>query len=98
MTDWNSDPELRKMREEFIGSFSERRASLSQWLKGKRDRQELLFIAHRLAGAAESYDFPLLSRLAGELEDWLSSAKSDDQIIQRVHELDQALQRESQSS
>jgi HPt (histidine-containing phosphotransfer) domain-containing protein len=72
--DWDTDPELKAMREDFIGSFRERRAQLEAALK-KSDFKEVVFIAHKLAGAAESYGFAILTEAGSALEDWFEHAQ-----------------------
>jgi HPt (histidine-containing phosphotransfer) domain-containing protein len=81
--DWEGDPELRKMRAEFIASFAERRVALTaalasggppaggtvrEWLAEPR------MAAHKLAGAAESYGFPTVTAAAAALDELLSAS------------------------
>ncbi|MGZ3699149.1 MAG: Hpt domain-containing protein [Bdellovibrionota bacterium] len=81
--DWNADPELKKIREEFIDSFAERSRMLTrlvQELRGGGPRPEALAeacsIAHKLGGAAGSYGFENLGRVAGWVDDALSEARA----------------------
>jgi HPt (histidine-containing phosphotransfer) domain-containing protein len=69
--DWNSSPELREMRQAFIDSFKERRALLAPILTGPMDLKCLQHVAHKLAGAAETYGFPTLSEIGGAIDDLL---------------------------
>ena len=69
--DWESDPELIQIRSEFIKSLSERAVALKNCcdtiLKvGLTDDtvRELAFIAHRLAGIAETYGFSVVGNIA----------------------------------
>jgi HPt (histidine-containing phosphotransfer) domain-containing protein len=82
--DWDSDPELKAMRASFLVSFLERKqklmecaenlsqateaAEMTSWIEQSR------FIAHKLAGSAESYGFPEITVVASALDDWLSHA------------------------
>ncbi len=80
--DWDSDPELRAMRDEFVGSFGERKQTLTAaWAKVAAaktadDRasalEEVASVAHKVAGSAESYGFPTLSQIGGAMDDLLS--------------------------
>lgn len=74
--DWDSDPELKAIRDEFMGSFPERIRNLNgakenfqkkQWEKGWLSLRDEV---HRLAGAAASYGFPHLSRVGGMIDDY----------------------------
>jgi CheY-like chemotaxis protein len=76
------DPELQALRDEFIESFPERRVALETLISklapgaaapgGPPIRETLLearFVVHKLAGIAESYGFPKLSRIFGAVDD-----------------------------
>lgn len=80
--EWETDPELRAMRADFVASFESRRLALEALvptLRGGRtgvsDFDEAFksvgAIAHKLAGAAETYGFPTLTRASSALEDWV---------------------------
>lgn len=80
--EWENDPELRAMRAEFVASFAERRAGLERLAPElaragapgspafEKVLSEILHYAHKLAGAAETYGFPALSRAGAAFEDW----------------------------
>ena len=82
--EWETDPELRAMRAEFVASFADRKQALEilyPVLKKGRPG-EVAFdeafkavgaIAHKLSGAAETYGFPTLTRVSSALEDWVGS-------------------------
>ncbi|HTL12725.1 MAG TPA: Hpt domain-containing protein [Bdellovibrionota bacterium] len=71
--DWDNDPELKAIRDEFVRSLADREKALIEALSslsedpagGLRDIQH---VAHKLAGTASSYGFPSLTRF-GELVD-----------------------------
>jgi len=66
--DWKNDPELRALWEDFVGSLPDRRKKLL----AATDPNEMQIIAHNLAGVAETYGFPNLSKTAAELDDFLA--------------------------
>ena len=70
MTDsiWDSDPELKQIREEFIDSFGDRREQMASAL-GNGDWPALRIVIHSLAGVAGSYGFPEMSEVAGRIDD-----------------------------
>jgi chemotaxis protein histidine kinase CheA len=78
---WESDPEFGKMREDFILSFTSRREALVGPLdklkqpidpvKAKELMSGARIAAHNLAGSAESYGFPTLTKVAGAVDDVL---------------------------
>lgn len=81
--DWVSDPELKAMLDEFVASLPVRREKLSKLRKelmasqGPRQREaadEICRVSHALAGTAETYGFPLLTRISGALDDYLSES------------------------
>jgi len=80
--EWETDPELKAMRAEFVASFAVRRVALESLLSVLRagrgadaSFEEALknmhVIAHKLSGAAETYGFPTLTRASSALEDWV---------------------------
>lgn len=74
MTDaagWERDPELRALRDEFIGSLPRRLAGLKLPSPTGGLELEARAEVHRLAGVAGSYGFPTLSRIAGAVDDAL---------------------------
>jgi len=75
--DWDSDPELIRIRNEFIESFLARRDGFAAFAaeveRGSDVIPEFRVAAHKLAGAAESYGFPTLTTI-GELVDELLTA------------------------
>lgn len=78
--DWESDPELLRIRNEFIESFVARRSAFTAFAAGLERGDDVIadfrIAAHRLAGAAESYGFPTLTAI-GELVDELLTAIID---------------------
>lgn len=81
--EWETDPELREMRHEFVGSFAGRKQALEAAFVALRQGKpgdaafeqalkSAVTIAHKLAGAAETYGFPSLTRASGALEDWFN--------------------------
>lgn len=75
-TNWN-DPELKQLRDEFLGSLAERRARLVRALDSN-SYPPALEVAHKLAGAAGSFGFPILSEGAAALEDCLTPPSGTD--------------------
>jgi hypothetical protein len=88
MTDWDSDPELKTLRDEFVQSFGKRAEALKKLLPVFRSAGnaplsadngaalEAKVIAHNLAGAAPTYGFDSIGRRAAELDDFLSLGQS----------------------
>ena len=84
MIDWNSDPELRALRDEFVASFVERTRLLEAVMSrlrplgsspvalGEGLADGLHVIAHNLAGAAPTYGFERLGEIASRIDDLLS--------------------------
>lgn len=76
--DWDSDPELKAMRAGFIASLAERRDLARKALSALRSGApeaiaDVIFIAHKVAGAAESFGFPTVSQVAAAIEEALPS-------------------------
>jgi len=75
--DWETDPELKEMRADFIASLDERRKRVLQALVriyGKNSKlgwQELQEVAHKVAGVAAYYGFPVLGGIASLLDEGL---------------------------
>ncbi len=74
--------------------FLERSAGDLYALKSERDPTALRFIVHRLAGAAGTFGFPDLSRLAGEIDDRLVLGEviGDADLEPLIAELERLLQ------
>lgn len=80
---WDSDPELKALREDFIASFIDRRAELialgNRLATASTEREtlmaELSGVGHKLAGAAESYGFELLTEAGAALDDYFALTK-----------------------
>jgi chemotaxis protein histidine kinase CheA len=102
--DWDSDPELKALRDEFIDSFPKRMESLKPLLHllkasstSKVDpsvAQEIGFIVHNLAGIAVSYGFKELGKIATALDDLISHQKDRilrDQLLKFATVLNSAL-------
>jgi HPt (histidine-containing phosphotransfer) domain-containing protein len=76
--EWETDPELRKMRADFVASFEGRWQAIEAALPGLRAGDpgfaaslgKVVAVAHKIAGAAESYGFASLTRVGAALEDW----------------------------
>ena len=77
MTDWESDPELKALRDEFVESFESRKLALISAISAVR-LDEIQSLAHKIAGCAEIYGFPFLTEIAGGIDDYLSERKSVD--------------------
>ncbi len=88
MSDFRDDPEYRLLLEEFVHSLSVREQELRKHLielrSSGRDEFEcasdlgsqIRYLAHNLAGAAESYGFKSLSEVSGKLDDELSHSST----------------------
>ena len=80
MTDWNDDPEMKEIRDEFIQSFqnrkdlmlSEIRTLSSEKKVGSEEVFPIFNIVHKLSGTAESYGFPTLTILSAAIENYLT--------------------------
>lgn len=92
--DFDSDPELKQLRDEFIDSLSQRKTKLAELFAAK-EAVELRRLVHSLAGVAESYGFPNLGALAGEFDDWLEAGGlaqiSSPEFSSRVSRLEKSL-------
>jgi HPt (histidine-containing phosphotransfer) domain-containing protein len=86
MSDWQRDPELKKLREELIASFPERKTELDAGVAdfeksladGDAEAAEKAFlnvvvVVHKLAGAASSYGLTALGSVAVALDDLLAA-------------------------
>lgn len=105
MTDWDSDPELKALRDDFILSFERRREALATVIQelqraGRSEVPadagaglELRVIAHNLAGSAATYGFAGIGRYTAVLDDYLSLAKrvSASRLVVFGGELDRIL-------
>lgn len=77
-SEWETDPELKAMRQNFVASLEARWQAIEAALPelsagGDRFQAELVRVAaaaHKLAGVAETYGFPTLTRACGAFEDW----------------------------
>ena len=83
--DWESDPELKVLLEEFMAAFQERRAMLlpvialsEQGMDSASTRRTLQFVAHKIAGVAATFGFPALSDLGGEIDFFMHGALQPD--------------------
>ena len=76
------DLEIKALREEFVQSFSDRRNLLLAYIKElsqsteshphwKELCEKIQFIAHKLAGIAESYGFSVISQITTGIDDYL---------------------------
>ena len=78
--DWDSDPDFKKIRDQFIESFAEREKALLEAIAAAPASDEQIakirLVAHRLAGAAESYGFAALTQVSGALDDWICSGQA----------------------
>jgi two-component system, OmpR family, alkaline phosphatase synthesis response regulator PhoP len=77
--DWESDPELKIMKEEFVASFSVRRTKLAFLISSFSSESsstdwfiQLQEVAHKLAGIAGSYGFPTLGKIAECIDEVLN--------------------------
>ena len=85
MLDWDNDPELKAIRDEFIASLAERRdqiAGAAASLKGaasasRADLDTVQGVAHKVAGTAASYGFPSLTRAGEVIDDYLDLFLAD---------------------
>lgn len=68
--DWDSDPALRALREEYRASFSKKSLELEE-LRLAKNLEALQSAIHQLAGSLGSYGFPLLSEACGILDERL---------------------------
>jgi chemotaxis protein histidine kinase CheA len=106
--EWESDPELKAMRRDFVASFAARRAAVEAELPklgrgGENDAaalQAIRHVAHKLAGAAETYGFPTLTRACAAFEDWFDGRESghDAQVARAGAELVVLLLERSEAS
>jgi len=58
-SEWDTDPDLRELRDGFLASFPERIRVLGEAVSAK----EVQHVAHKVAGVAGSYGFSLLTEL-----------------------------------
>lgn len=85
--DWDSDPELKAIRDEFLASLTDRRKMLAILGTELEDAEsdearrsvliELQNLAHKLGGTAESYGFPTVTVAACCLDEYLERLMSD---------------------
>lgn len=81
--DWDSDPELIAIKHDYIKSLAERRVGLQKLIDFfnhspptalellDERKKEFQFIAHKIAGTAESYGFPTLTYICSLIDDAL---------------------------
>ncbi len=76
MTDWDSDPDLMKIKVEFIDSLSVRLEMLLQFISkialGAFDSDSfegVQILVHKLAGTAQSFGFPTLTLISAAIDD-----------------------------
>lgn|GEM_PF-6987836 len=93
--DFESDEELKKIRDEFIASLAGRRRAfqicLAQVSAGSEPAQ-LRSILHRLAGAADTFEVKGLGAVAGQLEDQLEKGVAVAKLMDGIALLIDALQ------
>ena len=78
MIDWESDPELKKMRDEFVDSLQVRARDLMEYIKNPvANKFEIRVIAHNLAGSAETYGLPMLGDAGAALDDVMTSGATE---------------------
>ncbi|MCM2323372.1 MAG: Hpt domain-containing protein [Oligoflexia bacterium] len=95
MIDWENDPEMKALRDEFIASLADRSELLRVQLQALADpgkpREEALgklrYAAHTLAGAAGSYGLETLGAQAARLEELLLEGAEPHAIEQAVEAL-----------
>ena len=88
--DWQSDPQLRAIRQEFIESLPDRRSQIEHALELLRAEsnskrrsehaQAIAFVAHKLAGTAGSYGLQDLTDRAALVEDHVESENFEDLV------------------
>ncbi len=80
---------LQRLRQRFL----DRSSGELYALKTERDPEALRPIVHRMAGAAGTFGFPELSRMAGELDDALIEGKrvGDAELGPLIAELERLL-------
>lgn len=84
--DFDADPELKALRDEFMKSFAERKQKLIELEKKLHTEisvavlQEIKFIAHKLAGILGSYGFPVLGKFAELIDDKFFDENDGDTI------------------
>lgn len=78
--DWDGDPELKAMRDSFLVSLEPRRDQLEAWLTSLAMSPTpdavagVQYVAHKLAGTAESYGFATITRIGLALDDLIDRA------------------------
>jgi HPt (histidine-containing phosphotransfer) domain-containing protein len=82
VNDWESDPAFVLIKNEFIATFQTRLKELKDLHLNRLSEHEsekninhFEMLAHKLAGSAASYGFPTLTRIAGAIDDLLSTKK-----------------------
>jgi HPt (histidine-containing phosphotransfer) domain-containing protein len=78
------DPDLHDIVEDFVDGLSDRILRLKQAFD-ELDWSQLNTLAHRLKGAGGSYGYPVISRLAAQMEKDFKTHRADDfaaQILQ----------------
>jgi HPt (histidine-containing phosphotransfer) domain-containing protein len=88
-SDFENDPELKQLRDEFIDSLPPRLEQLTRF-SAAGDLVELRRLVHSLAGVAGAYGFVVLGDLAGEFDDWFEAGELSG-LAQWVSRLDAAL-------
>jgi HPt (histidine-containing phosphotransfer) domain-containing protein len=87
--DFDTDPEMFRLREEFIDSLPARRERLAA-LSTTQEREELRRLVHSLAGVAGAYGFDRLGRIAGDFDDWFDGG-APAELASWISKLDEAL-------
>lgn len=85
-SEWETDPALKAMRRDFVASFEARWQLIERALpelRGDKTGEKysaalarVVAVAHKLAGAGETYGFPTLTRACAAFEDWFDRCES----------------------
>ena len=67
-SDYENDPELKKLKNDFEATFQERAQKLNTAIAAK-DFATLALESHRLAGIAETYGFSEISTLSIQIDE-----------------------------
>lgn len=87
--DFDSDPELKKLKDDFISSLGERAQEIEAILKRvesalptEPDLITLRSHAHKLAGTAETYGFSTVTEWCAVIDDALTPALKNSKLFQ----------------
>jgi HPt (histidine-containing phosphotransfer) domain-containing protein len=81
-----TDPDLREIVQMFVEEMPDRMSSLLDRLNAS-DWEGLRRVAHQLKGAAGSYGFEPITRLAARLEDAVRESQPEEALRRMVEEL-----------